>query len=53
MTLLFVLGVMNLWWIALVAAIVLLEKFVPSDALTRALGVGMSIWGVGLLAGVV
>ena len=52
MTLLFVLGVMNLWWIALVAAIVLLEKFVPSDALTRALGVGMSIWGVGLLAGV-
>ncbi len=52
MTLLFVLGVMNLWWIALVAAFVLLEKLVPSDAVTRALGVGLVVWGVGLLAGV-
>jgi hypothetical protein len=52
MTLLFVLGVMNLWWIALVAAVVLLEKLVPSDALTRALGVGLFAWGAGLLVGV-
>jgi predicted metal-binding membrane protein len=52
MTLLFVLGVMNLWWVALVAAVVLLEKLVPSDAVTRALGVGLLIWGAGLLVGV-
>jgi predicted metal-binding membrane protein len=53
MTLLFVLGVMNLWWIALVAAVVLLEKLVPSDAPTRVLGAGLSAWGVGLLVGIV
>jgi predicted metal-binding membrane protein len=53
MTLLFVLGVMNLWWIAVVAAVVLLEKLVPSDALTRALGVGLVAWGAGLVVGVV
>lgn len=56
MTLLFVLGVMNLWWIALVASVVLFEKLVPtdraSDALTRALGVGLFAWGTGLLIGV-
>jgi predicted metal-binding membrane protein len=52
MTLLFVLGVMNLWWIALVAAVVLLEKLVPSDALTRVLGAALVVWGVGLLADV-
>jgi predicted metal-binding membrane protein len=52
MTLLFVLGVMNLWWIALVAAVVLLEKLVPGDALTRALGVALFGWGAGLLVGV-
>ena len=52
MTLLFVLGVMNLWWIALVAAVVLLEKLVPSEALTRVLGVGLFAWGAGLLVSV-
>lgn len=52
MTLLFVLGVMNLWWIALVAAFVLLEKLVPNDGPTRALGVGLFAWGAGLLVGV-
>jgi predicted metal-binding membrane protein len=52
MTLLFVLGVMNLWWIALVAAVVLLEKLVPSGALTRVLGVGLFAWGAGLLVSV-
>ncbi len=40
MALLFVLGVMNLWWIALVAATVLLEKTVRVDAISRVLGVG-------------
>ncbi len=49
MTLLFVLGVMNLWWIALVAAVVLLEKLVPSDVISRVLGVTLLIWGTGLL----
>jgi predicted metal-binding membrane protein len=52
MTLLFVLGVMNLWWIALVAAVVLLEKLVPAGALTRVLGVGLFAWGAGLLVSV-
>ena len=51
MALLFVLGVMNLWWIALVAAVVLLEKLVPSDLLTKLLGASLLVWGVGLLAG--
>ncbi len=51
MAMLFVLGVMNLWWIAVVAAIVLLEKFVPSSALTRVLGGVLAVWGVVLIAG--
>ena len=51
MTLLFVLGVMNLWWIALVASVVLLEKLLSGDALTRALGVGLFAWGAAILGG--
>ncbi len=49
MALLFVLGVMNLWWIALVAAVVLVEKLLPSEALTRILGGALILWGVLLL----
>ncbi len=52
MTLLFVLGVMNLWWIAVVAAVVLLEKVVPSQALTRTLGISLLVWGAGLTVGI-
>lgn len=52
MGLLFVLGVMNLWWIALVAALVLLEKVVPSTTLTRVVGAGLTVWGIGLAVGV-
>ena len=52
MVMLFVLGVMNLWWIALVAAIVLLEKLVPSSALTRVLGAALPLWGVALIVGI-
>ena len=52
MALLFVLGVMNLWWIALVAAVVLLEKLVPSDLITKALGAGLIVWGIALATGV-
>jgi predicted metal-binding membrane protein len=51
MTLLFVLGVMNLWWIALVAAVVLFEKIVPSEALSRVLGASLIVWGASLVIG--
>ena len=51
MALLFVLGVMNLWWIALVASVVLLEKIVPSDALTKVLGSSLMVWGTVLVIG--
>ena len=49
MALLFVLGVMNLWWIGALAAVVLIEKVLPSDLLTRLLGVVFAAWGVALL----
>ncbi len=52
MAMLFVLGVMNLWWIAAVAAIVLLEKLVPSEMLTRMLGGTLALWGTALIVGV-
>jgi predicted metal-binding membrane protein len=51
MALLFVLGVMNLWWIALVAAVVLLEKVVPTDHFSRGLGAVLLLWGTGLVFG--
>lgn len=51
MAMLFVLGVMNLWWIAAVAAVVLLEKLLPSSALTRLLGATLVIWGTALIVG--
>jgi len=52
MALLFVLGVMNLLWVAALAAFVLLEKVVPrGDLLGRAAGVFMLVGGVLLLAG--
>lgn len=51
MALLFVLGVMNLLWVAALAAFVLLEKVVPrGDLLGRAAGVFMLVGGVLLLA---
>ena len=52
MAILFVLGVMNLWWVALVAAVVLVEKLVPSDALTRVLGASLMVWGLALVGAV-
>lgn len=51
MGLLFVLGVMNLWWIALLATVVLAEKITHSDAVPRVLGAGMLLWGALLLIG--
>lgn len=50
MTLLFVAGVMNLLWVALIAAYILIEKAVPAGQwLSRAIGVLMVGWGVWLL----
>jgi predicted metal-binding membrane protein len=50
MALLFVVGVMNLLWVALIAAWVLVEKLAPRGAvLGRAAGVLLATWGVYIL----
>jgi predicted metal-binding membrane protein len=52
MTLLFVLGVMNLFWIIALGAIVLLEKLSPYGLIAgRAAGLAAAGWGVYLLVG--
>ena len=51
MGLLFVLGVMNLWWIALLATGVLVEKITHNDAVPRVLGAVMLIGGTLVLIG--
>jgi predicted metal-binding membrane protein len=52
MTLLFVAGVMNLLWVAAIAAFVLVEKLVPwGRAMGRVAGVVLVVWGVWVLAG--
>jgi predicted metal-binding membrane protein len=52
MALLFVAGVMNLAWVALLAIVVLLEKVAPAGpVLGRGLGVLLGVWGVWQLAG--
>ena len=50
MALLFVGGVMNLLWIAAIAALVLAEKLVPGRLVPRATGLAMIVAGVLLLA---
>jgi hypothetical protein len=51
MGLLFFGGIMNLFWIAGLAALVLLEKTVPMGSwIGRTVGVGVAAWGVLLLA---
>lgn len=46
MALLFVAGVMNLLWVAVIAAFVLAEKLMPwGDRLGRAAGLGLILWG--------
>ena len=51
MVLLFVLGVMNLFWIAVLAAIVLLEKLTRHGLMAgRLVGLGAMAWGIYLLA---
>ena len=50
MSLLFVAGVMNLWWIGLIAVFVLAEKIVPRGLfIGKVAGVLLAAWGVGLL----
>jgi len=47
MMLLFVLGVMNLFWIAVLAAVVLLEKLTPQGLIAgRLAGLGAMVWGI-------
>jgi predicted metal-binding membrane protein len=50
MTLLFVVGVMNLLWVAAIAAFVMIEKLTRAGAAVgRAAGVALTGWGVYLL----
>jgi predicted metal-binding membrane protein len=52
MALLFVVGAMNLLWVAALAAVVLVEKLLPHGVwIARAGGVLLVAWGVRLLAG--
>ncbi|NJN53650.1 MAG: DUF2182 domain-containing protein [Anaerolineae bacterium] len=53
MALLFVAGVMNLFWIAIIAAYVLLEKVLPhGHKVSWAFGALMMGWGIWMIAGV-
>lgn len=52
MALLFVAGVMNLIWVAVIAAFVLIEKLARhGQALGRLAGIGLVLWGVWVLGG--
>ena len=56
MCLLFVTGVMNLFWIAIVSAFVLLEKIAPamvSPWVSRVVGLLLMAWGVLMVIGTV
>ena len=52
MGLLFVLGVMNLWWIVVLATAVLVEKFTRSDLVPRVLGTVMIVGGLVVAVGI-
>ena len=52
MALLFVLGVMNLVWIAALAGLVMVEKVVPrGQEVSKLSGIGLAGWGLWMLAG--
>ena len=52
MALLFVAGVMNVWWIAIIAVFVLVEKIAPKGLLVGKLaGILLAVWGIWLLLG--
>ena len=51
MALLFVLGVMNIWWVGALTALVLIEKVAPRGAwIGRAVGILVIAWGMLSLA---
>ncbi len=52
MALLFVLGVMNLWWIALLATTVLVEKVTHGDLIPRLLGGVLILGGLWVAVGI-
>ncbi len=50
MALLFVAGVMNLLWMALITAFVLIEKIAPAgDRFGKVVGIFFVVWGVGMI----
>ena len=50
MALLFVAGVMNMWWVTILSVVVLLEKAVPGGVwLGRIIGALLAAWGVGMI----
>ena len=50
MALLFVAGVMNLLWMAIITAFVLIEKVMPKgDVFGRIGGMVMVIWGIAII----
>ncbi len=51
MALLFVLGVMNLWWVALLSTIVLIEKATRSPRVPQVIGGVLLVWGTAIVAG--
>lgn len=52
MALLFVAGVMNMLWVAVITALVLLEKVLPQGMrLGAVIGVVFVVWGVGMIGG--
>jgi predicted metal-binding membrane protein len=52
MALLFVAGVMNVWWIAIISVLVLLEKIAPRGLLVgKIAGVLLVLWGVWMMTG--
>jgi predicted metal-binding membrane protein len=53
MTLMFVAGVMNVFWMALIAVLILVEKLMPAgDWFGRLAGFGMGIWGILLITSI-
>lgn len=50
MALLFVGGVMNVFWIAALAILVLAEKLAPGRWTPRAAGAALVVWGLATLA---
>jgi predicted metal-binding membrane protein len=51
MLVLFVVGVMNLWWVAGLAVVIVLEKLALGGRwLPRIAGVGLMLWGALVLA---